>query len=391
MASHSDLVDRPNPHLDSGRFGRPLSVPALPPSCSFGVDQSDFDPSDRDSAFSFPDDSFHPPDGDDSAMSAARIAAEARTVLLKYQGDLFGTSSAGASVFAQGGRPSAHRDDRGLFMDARPRSVPGIALPEEFVSAIQSLDVENIDKAIPRSVKRAFAFTDEDDIQFFSEKVLSPDTLAFATSLRDPSLSSPLKSRDYVQADRAWASVAEASSVGARCAAYATALADLLVQADELEVEEDDRRTIGELLVHISARTFSEAMRTQLRVTHHRRLAAFKALNLPKDFNSSAVTRVPREGPFIFGGQFLSAVDSDISMNTRAREVARRVKPRLESFRRFPSRGGTATSFPSAGSFRPRSRGRGFSRRSTTRGRGRAQSAPSGLAAPGAQGGTNRK
>ena len=78
-----------------------------------------------------------------------------------------------------------------------------------------------------------------------------------------------------------------------------------------MEVEEDDRRTIADLLVLISARSFSEAMRTQLRVTHLRRTCALGALNLPKDFNSSAVLRVPREGPYIFGGFFLSAFDSD--------------------------------------------------------------------------------
>ena len=72
-------------------------------------------------------------------------------------------------------------------MDAGPRSVSGIALPEEFVSALRSCDTENVNRAIPRTLKRAFAFTDEDELQFFSEKNFSPDTLAFASSLRDPS------------------------------------------------------------------------------------------------------------------------------------------------------------------------------------------------------------
>ena len=84
-----------------------------------------------------------------------------------------------------------------------------------------------------------------------------------------------------------------------------------------MEVEEDDRRTIAVFLVLFSARSLkkkkknSEAMRTQLHVTLLRRTCALGALNLPKDFNSSAVLRVPREGPYIFGGFFLSAFDSD--------------------------------------------------------------------------------
>ena len=77
---------------------------------------------------------------------------------------------------------------------------------------------------------------------------------------------------------------------------------------------------------------------------------------------------------YLKSGHFLSAVDSDISMNNRAREVARRIKPRLSSFRRFTARGeGSVTSNQPTGSARSRSRGRGFSRLSTTRGRGPAR------------------
>ena len=84
---------------------------------------------------------------------AARIAPEARLLLYKYQGDLYVDSSTGASV-GQGGRSSACR---GLFMDAGPQSVLGIALPDEFVSALRLCDTENMNRAIPRSLKRAFA------------------------------------------------------------------------------------------------------------------------------------------------------------------------------------------------------------------------------------------
>ena len=119
--------------------------------------------------------------------------------------------------------------------------------------------------------------------------------------------------------------MAEASTVAARCAAFATAVTDLLVRADELGVVEEDRVAIREILLLISSRTYSEALRTQLRATHHRRLVALKALDLPKDFHSQAVLRVPRKGPYLFGGHFLQAVDSDISLNKRAMEVAQRI------------------------------------------------------------------
>ena len=361
---------------------RPSSV--LPPS--FGFSDDSFSDT---GSFSVPEESQFV-DRDETPTSMAFVAAEARALLLKYQGDLYESTQTGALDPEQGGRPSASFSDWGLFVDAAPRSVSGIALPEEFVSAFRALDVPNIDKGISRSVKRAFAFSDEDEQLFFSDKSFAPDTIAFATSLRDPSASCPLRSKDFASADRALASVAEASTLAARCAAYSTALADLLVQADVLEVVEDDRRTIRDLLVRINARTFSESLRAQLRATHFRRLAAFKALNLPTEFNSSAVTRVPRDGPYVFGGQLIPAVDSDISMNTRAREVARRVRPR-PSFRSLSARGGPASSSHSSGSFRFRSRGRGFSRRSTSRGRGSARPASTVSAAPGAPGSTSHK
>ena len=141
-------------------------------------------------------------------------------------------------------------------------------------------------------------------MDFFSEKVFAPDTYLFSESLRDPGRPCPLNSRDFAQVGRTWASVAVSSTVAARCAAYSTALADLLVRADEMGVVEDDRVVIRELLLNISSRAFSEALRTQLRATHQRRLLALRALNLPKDFGSSAVIRVPREGPYVLRWPF---------------------------------------------------------------------------------------
>ena len=61
----------------------------------------------------------------------------------------------------------------------------------------------------------------------------------------------------------------------------------MLVQADRLEVEEDDRRTVVDFrpLVY---RGLAHAVSS-----NSRQHAAFRALNLPKDFNCSAVLRVP--------------------------------------------------------------------------------------------------
>ena len=87
------------------------------------------------------------------------------------------------------------------------------------------------------------------------------------------------------------------------------------VQADELEVEEGNRRSIAIKKIINKNKNKIKALRVQLRVTHNHRSAVLLALNLPIDFNCSAVNRVSCEDPYVFGGQFLSAIDSDFSMN----------------------------------------------------------------------------
>ena len=105
-----------------------------------------------------------------------------------------------------------------------------------------------------------------------------------------------------------------------------------------------------------------------LHATSRRRLLALESLNLPKDFNGQAVDRISRFGPHVFGGKFLEAVDSDLNMNKRAREVADRFRPRQSDFRRF--RGGRSSFFPSSGRRGLRSRAGGWSRFPLSRYRG---------------------
>ena len=101
--------------------------------------------------------------------------------MFKYQGDLYGTDSfTGASVQSRG--DAIHRPIRkcgGLFVDARPRSAPGFTLPVKFVFAFRCLDYDNLDKAFPRTVKRAFAFRNR-TIWIFSPRKSSRRTLIFS-------------------------------------------------------------------------------------------------------------------------------------------------------------------------------------------------------------------
>ena len=113
-------------------------------------------------------------------------------------------------------------------------------------------------------------------------------------------------------------------------------------------MSEEDKISNRAVLIEISALSFSQAAHVQLHATSRRRYLALESLNLPKDFSGHAVDRIPRVGQYIFGGKFLEAVDSDLNMNKRAREVAERFRPhRPDSFCRF--RGGRSSIFPSEG------------------------------------------
>ena len=187
--------------------------------------------------------------------------------------------------------------------------------------------------------------------------------------MKAPSVN-PFHSKEYRTADKGLRFIAKASSYAARLAVFSTVLLDLLIRANELEVTEEDRVAICSIVMEISALSFSQSVRIQLHTTQQRRLLALETLNLPKDFNGHAVDRIPSEGRHIFGGKFLEAVDSDFSMNKRAKEVADRFKSRRsDSFRKF--RGGRFANFPSTGRFRgSHPRGRGQSGQSFYRSRG---------------------
>ena len=149
----------------------------------------------------------------------------------------------------------------------------------------------------------------------------------------------------------------EASAFAARLAAYSTALVDLLIRADELEVSEEDKASVHGLLLDLSALNFSQASRIKLHATKRRRHLALSSLKFPKDFNENAVDRISCVGPRIFGGKFLEAVDSDLTMNKRAKEVADRFKLRQGSASRS-FRGGRSSFYSGQRGFRSRGGGR---------------------------------
>ena len=86
-------------------------------------------------------------------------------------------------------------------MDVSPPSDSGIAFPQEFFSALRSCDTSDVILALPRSVKRAFAFLRRIfSSSFQKKKVLAPDTVVIPERPQYKFLSSsPLISRDFTQ------------------------------------------------------------------------------------------------------------------------------------------------------------------------------------------------
>ena len=244
-------------------------------------------------------DKFEPDDF--SGSSPYSLSVQAETILCRYLGDLYCVNRKVESSEADsqsGGRSSARSD---LFADASlAYDSYGINLPP--VLAVEFLHLDSLPglNAAPRGAVSLFCFGEEDQSRFFSPQSLAPDTEAFGRSLKAPA-TNPLVTKENSLQDKGWRFVAEASAFAARLAAFSTALIDLLIRADELEVSEEDKASIRAILLDLSALNFSQAARFKLHATSRRRHLALDSLKLPKDFNEQAVDRISRVGPQIFG------------------------------------------------------------------------------------------
>ena len=213
-------------------------------------------------------------------------------------------------TLSRGGRSSARSV---LFLSDASLSgdTSGINLPPVLAAEFLHLDSKPTLHATPSTAVSAFHFGEDEHMRFFSPQTLAPVTEAFGRSLKAPD-ANPLVSKDYRLLDKSWQFVSEVSAFAARLAAYSTALVDLLIRADELEVSEEDKASVHGLLLDLSALNFSQASRVKLHATKRRRHLALSSLKLPKDLNENAVDRISCVGPRIFGGKCLEAVDSDL-------------------------------------------------------------------------------
>ena len=121
--------------------------------------------------------------------------------------------------------------------------------------------------------------------------------------------------------------MSEASHFSAKLAVFQAALIDLLSRADHLGVTAEDRAVILALLLSIAEQSFSQALSSTFFAFENRRLLALTSLGLQKSAERVAVKTLPLEGPHLFAGHFLEAVDSEISMHKRASDLAAKLKP----------------------------------------------------------------
>ena len=227
----------------------------------FGGQQPSFDPALLDCA----PDEFEPDNFFGSSPYSLSVQAE--TILCRYLEDLYCVNRKVESSEADsqsGGRSSARSD---LFADASlAYDSYGINLLPVLAAEFLHLDSRPTLNTAPRGADSSFCFGEEDHSRFFSPQSLAPDTEAFGRSLKAPD-ANPLASKDYRLQDKSWRFVSEASAYAARLAAFSTALVDLLIRADELEVSEEDKASVHALLLDLSALNFSQAARMKLHAT----------------------------------------------------------------------------------------------------------------------------
>ena len=331
-----------------------------------------------DDDFSVQDDDFVY--AEDSVSDCVSTGLEAEALLKRYGGDLYLPSYNKAPGEFASNTPS----DSARFFRTRTSDEAGIELPLGFSREYDNISSSREFNGMVGSISKGFRFQKETAEKYFITEKASLELMALGDSLAE---SFPLKARAFREEDSRWCRMSDSSRSISRLSVYSTALADLLVRADELDIKPEDHVTIQSLLLAISQLTFTQAARATVFAFRQRRKLAFESLGLRKQATSFNVEAIPCKGPYLFAGQLLDTVDLEISMHKRASDLAYKLKPLLStktapSFA-SPFRGGTAyrsrgrARFPRASravfrsAYRSRSRGaaglsrgRGFAGRS---------------------------
>ena len=146
----------------------------------------------------------------------------------------------------------------------------------------------------------------------------------------------PLRRKQFLDEDRRWTHVSSLARSSMRLAAYAGALTNLAVQADDLRVTREDRMLLNSLLLSISELMWKQSTRTSLYTTRRRRDLTLSALGFSEQQRAQLTRDMPFEGPYLFSGQFTPRLKEELTVRQQARELAGQLRqsqpPRHRSF-----------------------------------------------------------
>ena len=246
-----------------------------------------------------------------------RLGEEAEALLLRYLGEFY------ADPPADSPKPAQHS----MLFRKGTEQTSGIPLTPDFIQEYERLADETPPRGAQASLARAFAFKKADTDKYFATERLSPELLALGDHLTG---GNPLRRRPFLEKDKEWCSMATFSRNTMRLAAYAGALANLAVQAEQLNVSPEDRALIDSLSLSIAELQFRHSTRAAFTVTRHRRDHALSVLGFGKQQRQQLTRSMPFTGPFLFSGQFTPRVKAELAVGQQARELAgqlRRSRP----------------------------------------------------------------
>ena len=237
------------------------------------------------------------------------LSEEAEALLLRYMEEFYTVQPDTAEQQPQ---PSM------LFRSGAEPDL-GIPLTADFKQEYERLAREPPPRGPPPSLRRSFLFQPGDTAKFLTPEKLSPELLALGDHV---SQGNPLQRRAFKEESRRWTDVASLARSSMRLAAYAGALSNLAVQADSLQMSQEDRALLSSIMMTISELMWKQSTRTAMYSTRRRRDLALSALGFSEQQRSQLTRDMPFEGPFLFSGQFTPRVKEQLAVRHTARELA---------------------------------------------------------------------
>ena len=202
----------------------------------------------------------------EATLGLKHLSEEAEALLLRYLKEFYAVQPDAAEqqphvslLFRTGAEPD-----------------PGIPLTADF-----KREYERIAQGLERKgtqtniLRRSFRFQPGVMDKFLSPEKLSPEVLALGDH---GAHGNPLRRKQFSEEDRRWTAMSSLTRSSRRLAAYAGALTNLAVQADDLHVSREDRMLLNSLLLSISEVMLRQATKASLYTTHRRRDLALTAL-----------------------------------------------------------------------------------------------------------------